>query len=149
MKKKNFNSTIHNVGIFIFACLTYFESPCTSKCHLGDLAYDTSGASETDINTVRIRKVNAKSHFDTDYTERFNLKDTIWTKHAYEEIPLITGQDYVECGVKCEMYPDNCQYFALNGGKCYMMKYEINPNPTINAGGDAYTYHKPGKAHLS
>ena len=115
------------------------------KCYLGDLAYSITGQSATSLNTVQIRSTNALIHVNTVYDVSFNLPDFAWNRYMIEVIELDAGGGLTECGVKCELYKNTCDYFAHAGTKCYIGVYSQTEGTAVTVAETVKTYHKSCK----
>ena len=118
------------------------------KCYLGDLAYAITGQSATSLNTVQIRSTNALIHVNTVYDVSFNLPDFAWNRYMIEVIELDAGGGLTECGVKCELYKNTCDYFAHSGTKCYVGVYSQTEGTAVTVAETVKTYHKSCKVFV-
>ena len=60
--------------------------------------------------------MTAWEDLDSIYNEDTYLSSYIWTKYIFETHPLESGQDKAECGVRCELSNDHCDFFTVTSG---------------------------------
>ena len=115
------------------------------KCHLGDLAYSKTGESATTLNTVQIRYANSLTHVNTIYNTVFDLPDFVWNRYIFETVDFQNGEEMMDCGVRCELHKDTCDFFAHSGTKCYFGLYSQTDGTSVVLAETIRTYHKSGE----
>ena len=88
---------------------------------------------------------NAWSDINSRFNEQFTLSSYIWTKYIFATHVLDTGQDQTECGVRCELSVEQCDFFTISSGNCYLGRYLHWDQGTIEDQSSPTTYHKSGK----
>ena len=76
------------------------------------------------------------------YNEQFTMSSSIWTKYIFESIDQDTGQDQIECGVRCEIADTTCNFFLVASGKCHLGRYDYYGSGTVVDSNVPLTYHK-------
>ena len=82
------------------------------------------------------------------YDEKTYLSSYIWTKYIFETHILVeSGQDYRECGVRCELSGSQCDFFLISTSNCnpkccHLGRYSYWNLGTVVDSTNRYTYHK-------
>ena len=79
------------------------------------------------------------------YNEQFTMSSAIWTKYIFESIDQDTGQDHIECGVRCEIADTTCNFFLVASGKCHLGRYDYFGSGTVVDSNVPLTYHKQSR----
>ena len=87
---------------------------------------------------------NAWHNLDDFYNEKFTLSDYIWTKYIFDTYPLKDLEDTTECGVRCELAGDHCDFFTTDNSKCYLGRYNHWDSGEVESTAAPITYHKHG-----
>ena len=53
-------------------------------------------------------------------------------------------QDATECGVRCELSGDHCDFFTTDNGKCHLGRYDHWDSGAVTSTTVPITYHKHG-----
>ena len=115
------------------------------KCHLGDLSYSKTGESATTLNTVQIRYANSLTHVNTVYNTIYDLPDFVWNRYIFDTVDFQNGEEMMDCGVRCELHKDTCDFFAHSGTKCYFGLYSQTDGTSVVVAETIRTYHKSGE----
>ena len=80
------------------------------------------------------------------YNDSPYLSSYIWTKYIFEtHIPVESGQDYRECGVRCELSGSQCDFFLISYSNCHLGRYSYWNQGTVVDSNTRHTYHKSCK----
>ena len=53
-------------------------------------------------------------------------------------------EDTTECGVRCELSGDHCDFFTTDNGKCHLGRYNHWDSGVVPSTAVPITYHKHG-----
>ena len=87
---------------------------------------------------------NAWSDINSRFNEQFTLSSYIWTKYVFASHVLDPGQDQTECGVRCELSVEQCDFFTISSGNCHLGRYSYWDQGIIEDQNSPTTYHKSG-----
>ena len=87
---------------------------------------------------------NSWKNLDDNYNEKFTLSDYIWTKYIFDTYPLEDLQDSTECGVRCELSGNQCDFFTTHNGECHLGRYNHWDLGEVQSTAVPMTYHKQG-----
>ena len=115
------------------------------ECYIGDLAHVGGEGPDTDSKTLRVRQSNALSHVNSKYNIDFWLPGYIWNRYVIQE--KVTFEDsnyaYKDCGVRCDLHPNKCDFFIQNDLDCYFATYSSEDDGSlIEIEEDYKSYHQ-------
>ena len=87
---------------------------------------------------------NAWSDINSRFNEQFTLSSYIWTRYIFASHVLDPGQDQTECGVRCELSVEQCDFFTISSGNCHLGRYSYWDQGIIEDQNSPTTYHKSG-----
>ena len=89
--------------------------------------------------------MTAWEDLDSIYNEETYLSSYIWTKYIFETHILESGQDYRECGIRCELSGSQCDFFLISNSDCHLGRYSYWNQGIVEDTNRRYTYHKSCK----
>ena len=85
---------------------------------------------------------NSWTNLDDYYNEKFTLSDYIWTKYIFDTYTLEDLEDTTECGVRCQLSGDTCNFFTTDNDKCHLGRYNHWDSGEVESTAVPMTYHK-------